>query len=109
MANFILSYDLMTGLKIQTQLSAFVKSNRNIDQWSQPFTGVFLIKSPQSLAVLADDFRNFFGETLFIIAPAAKADGWLPGQFWTWFNMADATPPEGLLGIGAYVTGREIK
>lgn len=103
MASYILTYDVGTSLNIYEQLTAFVKANRFVNQWAQPFIGCFLLKSDAGLAVLNTSFDEFFaGKTLFMLSliNPNETSGRLPPTIWTWLNQ-----PESSLGglLGPYL------
>lgn len=100
MASYILTYDVGTSLAIHQQLSAFVKDNRHVSQWAQPFVGCFLLKSDAGLLTLSASFSQFFaGNTqhvLSLIQPHETA-GILSQAIWDWFNRPEESALAGLL------------
>lgn len=102
MASYVLTYDLGTSFGIHEQLTAFVKSNRHVSQWAQPFIGCYLLKSGVGLALLNASFAEFFaGKTLFVISKIEpnETSGCLAPVIWTWLNEQE-NALGGLLGSG---------
>jgi hypothetical protein len=92
MASFILTYDLGATLGTHGQLAAFVKANRHVTQWAQPFLGCYLLKSDAGLTVLQSSFSEFFGgQTLHMLAliNSDQTSGLLPPAIWTWLNQPE--------------------
>jgi hypothetical protein len=101
MANYVLTYDLGTTYAMHEQLTAFVKLNRHVNQWAQPFMGCYLLKSDIGLFVLNASFAEFFAQkTLFMIAEIDpnKTSGLLSPAIWTWLNQPETNALSGLLG-----------
>jgi hypothetical protein len=101
MSAYILSYDFSTASNLHTQLVAFVKSNRNVTQWSHPFVGCFILKSEAGLPALVESFGEFFGgRTLHVVAPliGQQTGGILPLYLWDWLNEPQISALSGLLG-----------
>lgn len=89
MAEYIVSYDVYRSSGISEQLLAFVKENRNVDQWSQPYHGLFLIKSNADLMTITESFRSFFGSNVgHFITPTSvhTSGGILPEEIWNWLR-----------------------
>lgn len=100
MASYVLTYDVSTGLGIHDHLTAFVKSNRHVTQWAQPFIGCFLLKSDAGILPLNASFAEFFGsKTLYMLAEitSQQSVGYLPTGIWTWLNLPDPPKVGGLL------------
>lgn len=97
--NFILSYDYAATYPIKDQLAAYVSKSRNIIQWIQPFSGLYLLKSDVSLADLQQDFNSFFGPHGFFLAltDADDCGGWLPPYVWEWLRTPPANSMDWLL------------
>jgi hypothetical protein len=101
MASYILTYDVSTSFRIHDHLTAFVKANRHVTQWAQPFMGCFLLKSDTGILPLNASFAEFFGgKTLYMIAVVnpEQTAGLLPQAIWTWFNQPDLPRLGGALG-----------
>lgn len=101
MANFVLIYDAISAAHLHEQLIAFVKANRNVTQWSQPFVGCMLLKSDAAPVLLQSSFGEFFaGKTPHLIAPfeASQTGGLLPQYLWNWLNQTQPSALSGLLG-----------
>lgn len=102
MNNYALAYDVIAALGMSNQLAAFVKDNRNILQWSQPFSGLYLLKSEASLATLIESFQGFFGYNVgHFITPIQPmtSGGILRQEIWTWLN-APVSPSGGIAPAG---------
>lgn len=94
MAEYALSYDAYAASPHSEQLLAFVKENRHIDQWSQPYQGLYLLKSKSELLAINESFRAFFGNKIpHFITPisAASSVGILPEQIWIWLRTDHET------------------
>lgn len=93
MTDFLLSYDAAAAIDMHPQLSSFVKEHKLIDQWSQPYNGLYLLKSQSGLVSLAHSFDGFFARRVFhVICPisAPWVGGILPENIWEWLR---ANPP----------------
>ena len=86
---------------MQTQLVAFVKENRHIQQWSHPYIGLFLLKSAADIWTLSMSFRGFFTDAnshLLVPISLLTTQGILPIYVWEWLNQPDQASIGGLLG-----------
>lgn len=91
MTKYILSYDFATAASLQDQLAAFVKANRYVTQWVQPYHGCYLLKSNVDLVTLATSFNEFFAGRVHIITPISPTatTGILPQYMWDWLNRPE--------------------
>ena len=100
MASYLLSYDVTTAYPLHEQLLAFVKSNRLVTQWSQPYAGLYLLKSTTNVWTLAASFQEFFtNRHSHIIVPLScdTSQGVLPLSVWNWINAPETSLVSGLL------------
>jgi len=104
MASYLLSYDYLSTFSIQEQLLAFVKANRHIIQWSQPYLGLFLLKSDTDLQTLAVGFREFFSgkSHIIVLIEGGSAQGIMPTYVWDWMNQPQPSALSGLLGSAVF-------
>lgn len=103
MASYLVTYDPLTSAHMHEQLIAFVKNNKFITQWSQPFVGCFLIKTDTQKLILFASFREFFGDKiLHVVTPIVPSDlgGILPQNIWEWLNQPEISPLSSLFGLG---------
>ncbi len=102
MNSYALCYDAFAAFSMSEQLAAFVKENRHITQWSQPFHGLYLLKSDAALVTLSGSFQTFFGQKVphfLTVTGPALSGGILPQEIWAWLN-AQVPPTGGLAPAG---------
>ena len=101
MADYLLAYDISSLGDLAPQLQSFVKEHKSITQWSHPFNGLYLLKSPASLPTLIQSFDEFFARrVLHFMSPvdAGQSGGILPVYVWEWLRSPPAPSLGGLLG-----------
>jgi hypothetical protein len=94
MTDYLLSYDVAAAAEMFPQLSSFVKGHKLIDQWSQPYNGLYLLKSPSDLLTLTHTFDEFFARRVFhVLVPITTPwiGGILPANIWEWLRAPPAT------------------
>jgi len=102
MNNYLLAYDLVTLGELFPQLHSFIKQHKLIAQWSQPYHGIFLIKSDADFLTIVQTFDEFLARrVLHFICPISPGTvgGILAGDIWEWLKA----PPHSGLGLLAYL------
>lgn len=100
-ANYLLSYEAAAAEFMQPQLQSFIKQHKLIAQWSQPYAGLYLLKSDADLPTLVQSFDEFFARRiLHIICPISieSVGGILPGYLWHWLTIP-VSPGSGIQGL----------
>jgi hypothetical protein len=106
MFDYLLSYDLATSASIQNQLTSFVKEHKLIYQWSQPYQGLYLIKSSSDVSTLAKSFDEFFArQVLHVVCPISPAwtAGILPLNIWQWLRTVQETTTNALGFLSGHI------
>jgi hypothetical protein len=95
MRKFHLAYDPFGAGA--SKIGVFIRVNRDIEHWYQPFAGSFLFKSEKNIYEIQAVFTEFFGVELFMVTDnmSAITGGMLPQPIWDWYNEGTLT---GLLG-----------
>jgi hypothetical protein len=88
MNNYVLSYNPISPNVSHNQLLQFIKDNRKVSQYYQPFLGTYILKSTESLFSLSESFKGLFdGFPFMIVSFAAWASGGqMPPEIWTWIG-----------------------
>ena len=88
MNSYVLSYNPVETNISHVQLSTFVKENRKITQWFQPFIGTYILKSQELPVSLTESFRGLFDGAPFIISLINPygVGGAQEQYVWDWFN-----------------------
>jgi hypothetical protein len=88
MNTYLLAYDPLAGNFSITQLFAFVKENKKLDQYYTPFAGCYILKSSFAMNELQRSFASFFEGSQFVISPIepSQTGGALPKEIWLWVN-----------------------
>lgn len=97
MTSYLLSYDLTTLGDLLPQLQSFIKQHKLISQWSNPYPGLYILKSESDLASIVSTFDEFFArKVLHFICPITveQAGGILYTNVWEWMSA----PPTNSLG-----------
>ncbi|MEA2999366.1 MAG: hypothetical protein QOH04_939 [Sphingomonadales bacterium] len=91
MNTYILSFDPHQPEFTAAQLHAFIKQNRDIAQFYNPFPGTYILKSELFQRDLNAGFVSFFNGKMFVLAPVTpfEVGGAFPQAVWDWFNTGD--------------------
>lgn len=102
MSSYLLSYDLNTLGDLFPQLQSFIKEHKLISQWSNPYPGLFFLKSDAEFPSIVATFAEFFaGKVFHVVCPieSAKVGGILYSHIWDWLNAPPTNTLGGLLGF----------
>lgn len=88
MNTYLLSYNPVDFTINGNRLLAYVRDNRNVQQYFQPWMGTYIIKSHADLQVISAGFVDFFDESQFVIAQVftSHLNGLLDQPMWGWIN-----------------------
>lgn len=95
MNNFVLNYGYFSFGHDENKLLNFIRYNRLVSQYFQPFVGTFFLKSEAMPQALTESFRGHFGKDCFFLVdfPSWRASGALPPEIWQWLNHGQVPPP----------------
>jgi hypothetical protein len=95
MQNFILSVDPSSISPNLAQVHAFIKTNRNVEQWFMPYQGLYILKSSMDIQPFILSFDEFLSGAFYVITPikGAETGGRLPLEIWNWINF-DVAPSQ---------------
>ena len=88
---YILTFNPFAENPTHSQVDIFLRSHRDISTWYFPHLGTYLFKSGKSVAELTPGFRQFFGNTQFVMSFVIPAlvGGSLPENIWAWINQQE--------------------
>ncbi len=91
MKRYLLAYNARSNsVPEEKHLTAFVKANRYISQWSYLFPGAFFFKSNAELDDIDSTLDDFFRPTKYVLAEIAaggdRTEGILTEQIWDWLK-----------------------
>jgi hypothetical protein len=99
MNTYILSYSPLDEKVSAYQLLAFIRDNRKIAQYYQPWMGTYIIKSQEDLVSLLSSFNLLFHGSSYILSRifTTQMGGMLTPEIWNWINTdtVPAVPPLG--------------
>jgi hypothetical protein len=93
MGDYLLSYDVAAAAEMYPQLFSFVKEHKLIEQWSQPYNGLYLLKSQSDITTLSLSFDQFFARRVFHVISSISplwVGGILPADIWNWLKASPA-------------------
>jgi hypothetical protein len=87
---FVIAYDASKLPVAEEVLTAFIKNNKHVLQWSKIFPGAYLVKSESDARDITNSLDDLMVRCNFIVVKIFKTGGnnWngrLPKDVWSWF------------------------